>query len=191
MTKFKASMDQRAIRSLVRELLMSRSGNSSFWRFELQHALYGLNEGWVDEILKPEPFRRSGDPGNLFFFKLMALLHVYFHIGKGQKKYRALELVANELGQSTETLRSWEKQLTSSDDDLMTELECSRLAGELESDLDKHSIPELIKMHGARFHRHTAEVEYASRTLKLVRLNPLNEIRDGLRSARTGKNSGS
>ncbi len=189
MEKFKASMDERAIRSLIRELLTSRSANSSFWRFELQSALFALNIGHVDEIFKPEPIRRQGDPLQLFFCKLMALRHVYFHIGKGLKKYRALQMVADELGQSAETLRSWEK-LISSDDDLMMELEWSSLAGELESDLDKHSVPELIKLYGAQYYRHTADIEYAVQALKLIRSTPLKEIRDDLRSGRKAKQSG-
>ena len=189
MEKSKASMDERAIRSLIRELLTSRSANSSFWRFELQSALYALNIGHVDEIFRPEPIRKQGDPLQLFYCKLMTLRHVYFHIGKGLKKYRALRLVADELGQSAETLRSWEKFI-SGDDDLMIELGWSSLAGELEGDLDKHSVPELIKMHGAEYHRHTADIEYASQTLKIIRSTPLKEIRDGLRSGRLAKRSG-
>jgi len=98
----------------------------------------------------------------------MALRHVYFHIGKGLKKYRALQLVADELGQSVETLRSWEKSI-SRDDELMIELGWASLAGELEGDLDKHSIHERIKMHGAEFHRHTTDIEYAKSALGLIR----------------------
>jgi hypothetical protein len=188
--EFKAQMDVRAIRSLIRELLDSRSANSSFWRFELRSALFALNIGHVDEILKPEPIRRQGDPLQLFYCKLMALRHVYFHIGKGLKKIRALQLVADELGQSTETLRSWEKFM-SHDEDLIVELDWSRLAGELESDLDKHSVQELIKLYGARYNRHTADVEWAATALKLIRSTPLKQIRDDLRRGRIAKRSGS
>jgi hypothetical protein len=190
MDKFKASMDERAIRSLVRELLTSNSANSSFWRFELQSALLALNVGHVDEIFKPEPIRRQGDPIALFHCKLMALRHVYFHLGKGIKKYHAFQSVSDELGQSTETLRSCEKFL-SGDDDTMRELEWSRLAGELESDLDKHPVSELIKLHGAEYYRQTPDIEWASKTLKLLRSTPLKDIRDDLRRARMPKQSGS
>jgi hypothetical protein len=41
--KSDADMDEAATRNLIRELLMSRSANSSFWRSELQSALYALN----------------------------------------------------------------------------------------------------------------------------------------------------
>jgi hypothetical protein len=187
--KSKANMDERAIRSLIRELLTSRSANSSFWRFELQSALYALGIGHVDEIFKPEPIRKQGDALQLFDCKLMALRHVHFHIGKGMKKYRALQLVADELGQSVETLRSWEKSI-SGDDELMIELGWSSLAGGLEGDLDKHSIHELIKMHGAKYHRHTADIEYAKSTLGLIRSRPLKGIRDDLRRGRLAKKSG-
>jgi len=189
MEKYEASMDKRAIRSLVRELLMSRSANSSFWRFELQSALYALSLGQVDELFTPEPTRRQGDPIQLLNWKMMALQHVYFHIGKGLKKYRALQLVADALGQSAETLRSWEKFI-SEDEDLMVELGSSSLAGELESDLDKHSILELIKLYGAEYHRNTTDIEYAKYALKRIRSTPLNEVRDGLRRSRLAKQSG-
>jgi hypothetical protein len=190
MENSEAGMDEAAIRSLIRELLMSRSANSSFWRFELQSALYALNLGHVDEIFRPEPIRRQGNPVQLLNWRMMALQHVYFHIGKGLKKYRALQLVADALGQSTETLRGWEKAILA-DDDLMMNVGSAKLAGELESGIDQHSIAELIKLYGAEYHRNIADIEYARYALNTIRSTPLEKIREGLRRGRKAKQSGS
>jgi hypothetical protein len=37
---------------------MSRSANSSFWRFDLQFALHALNLGHVEDIVRPVAVRR-------------------------------------------------------------------------------------------------------------------------------------
>lgn len=190
MEKHDVGLDTAALRYLIRELLMSRSANSSFWRFELQHGLYALNLGHVEEIFEPESTRRQGNPIQLLHWKVRALQHVYFHLGKGLKKYRALHLVADGIGQSVETLRSWEKFI-SGDDDLMVEVRSAKLAGELENEFDKHSISELIKSYGAEYHRRTADLEYAKQILGFIRSTLLKEIRDGLRSGRKAKQSGS
>jgi hypothetical protein len=190
MEKYDVGMNESAIRYLIRELLMSRSANSSFWRFELQSALYALNLGHVDEIFKPEQVRRQGHPVQLLNWKVTALQHVYFHIGKGMKKYRALQLVADALGQSTETLRSWEKIMLS-DDDLMMHVESAKLAGELESALDKPSASKPVEIYGVEYHRNVTNIEYARYTLDTIRSTPLEKIREGLRSGRKAKQSGS
>ena len=186
MEKNKVKMDRRAIRYLIRELLVSRSANSSFWRFPLQSALFALNVGHVEDIVRPEPIRRQGNPVQLLNCKMMALQHVYYHIGRGLKKYRALELVGDELGQSPETLRAWEKAITR-DEDFMMDLVGAKLAGELEDQIDNHSINELIEKYGAQYHRHTSDIEKAKYILDSIRSSPLKAIRDGLRYNRSRK----
>jgi hypothetical protein len=57
-------------------------------------------------------------------------------MGKGTKKYVALEIVANSLGQSTETLRRWEKSLLA-DIDRADDLHTSRIAGFYLSELEE------------------------------------------------------
>lgn len=171
-------MDFVAARGLIQELLTGLSVNSSFWRFPLRHALYASNLGYLDALLRPAAGRRQGNPVELLRWKVITLQHVYFHIGTGLKKYRALQLVADGLGQSTETLRSWEKSLLS-DDKLMRQLEWARLAGALESD-DKHTISESDPIN----------IEYAKDILRRVRRTPLSKIRDGLRNSRNAKKSG-
>ena len=123
-------LNEAGMRTLIAELLMSRCTNNSFWRMPLQSALLGLNYGEVDNLLKPTKKRRQGKPYKMMQWKMKALTHVYFQLGQGVKKYRALENVAGELGQSTETLRGWEKQLFL-DPDLSARLDCAQLAGEL------------------------------------------------------------
>jgi hypothetical protein len=190
MEKYDGGLDTPAMRNLIQELLSSNSANSSFWRFELKSALFALNLGQLQPITRPEPTRRQGNPLRLLNWKVMALQHVNFQIGKGLKKYRALQQVADALGQSTETLRSWEKFIAG-DDDMMMAIRAARLAGELESQFDKYPISELEKLHATEYHRHTSDVEYAKLALKELRSTPLEKIRDGLRSGRMGKPSGS
>jgi hypothetical protein len=186
MEKYSFGLDNTAVRNLIKELLRSTSANSSFWRFELKSALYALNFGKVTDLFEPASTRRQGDPLQLLHWKVMALQHVHFHLGKGQKKYRALHLVSDALGQSTETLRSWEKIILQ-DDDLEVLLGSTRLAGQLESEIDNLPLPKLIELHAAGYHRHTSDVEYAKHALAAIRSNPLKIVRDGLRSGRTAK----
>jgi hypothetical protein len=120
---------------------------------------------------------------------MAALRQVFFKVGKGIKKSRARETVANALGQSVETLRSWEK-LVSHDDDLFYQLRAAELAGEFETEFDNSSFSELVKSHGAVFHRKTAHLEYAMRALSLIRSTSLDAIRNGLRQGRMAKKAG-
>jgi hypothetical protein len=189
MQKHNAELDDPAIRYVIRELVDSRSANSSFWRFPLQRALFALNLGHVDDLLKPVRIRRQGDPVRLLHAKMMALRHVYYHIGKGIKKYRALEMVATELGQSTETLRSWEKEITG-DDDLMMDITGAELAGELEELIDSFSLSDLEKYLATDYHRNTSDIEYAKLILESIRSNPLDKIRKGILKNRRPKKSG-
>ena len=186
MEKNKVEMDDSAIRYLIRELLVSRSANSSFWRFPLKDSLFALNLGHVEDIVRPEPIRRQGNPVQLLNCKMMALRHVHYHIGRGLKKYRALQLVGDELGQSPETLRSWEKSIAG-DDDFMMDLVGAKLAGELETEIDNNSLKDLIEKHGAQYHRHSSDIEYAKYILESIRSSPLKRIRDGLRYNRSRK----
>jgi len=126
--EFGVTMNDPPLRPLIRELLVSRSANSSFWRFPLQHALFALEFGEIDELVKPSEIRRQGNPVALFRWKLLALSHARFLMGKGFKKYKAMEKVAQSIGQSVETLRSWEKAY-SSDDDFVMGLQSAELAG--------------------------------------------------------------
>jgi hypothetical protein len=186
-------LDEPALRRLIRELLMSRSANSSFWRFELQHALFNLNLGNVDDLFEPDKTRRQGNPAEMYYWKTRALQHVYYNIGKGLKKYRALQLVGDALGQSVETLRSWEKSISQNDeDDFLMNVDSSTLAGRLESELGgRHRVPSLEKKYGAIYHRHSSDIEYAWLALQDILAISLKDIRDGLRKARTRKKSGS
>lgn len=117
-----------AMRRTIRELLMSRCADNSYWRHDLQNSLDALNEGEVDELFTPTPGKRQGLPYSLNRWKLEALKQVRFRIGKGYKKYRALEEIGEAIGQSPETLRTWEKALRKNTDREVN-LYCSELAG--------------------------------------------------------------
>ena len=104
------------MRSLIRELLDSRCGSNSFWRFELGRALHALEHGQVHDLVKPARRKPQGDVLELRYAKLRAIQHVQFKVGAGYKKHVALASVAEELGQSIETLRSWEKDLLRDED---------------------------------------------------------------------------
>jgi hypothetical protein len=189
MEKYNGLLDSTSLRLVIRELLSSRSANSSFWRFELRSALYALNLGQSQPLTTPEPIRRQGDAVQLLSWKVMALQHVHFQMGKGMKKYRALQMVADKIGQSTETIRSWEK-FVSNDDDLTTAIEAAHLAARLENELDKFPVDKLIEKYGAEYHRNTSDIEYAMVVLRDLRTTPLSKVREGLRSGRMGKVSG-
>jgi hypothetical protein len=105
-----------AKRALIRELLMSRCADNSYWRFDLQDSLAALNEGEVDELACPSPGKRHGLPFSLKRWELEAVRQVRFRVGRGYKKYRALEEVGKAIGQSPEALRTWEKELEKSCD---------------------------------------------------------------------------
>lgn len=182
--KKKAGLDSAALRYLIRELLVSRSANSSFWRFELQSALFALNVGHVEPLFEPEPTRRQGNPIQLLNWKVKALQHVHFLIGKGQKKYRALQTIAEGIGQSVETLRDWEKTIIG-DDDYRMDLVAARLAGEHEDELDKKSPFELRRTHANEYHRNMSDIERAHYTLRRIRTTSIDAIRKGIRLERT------
>jgi hypothetical protein len=184
--EFEITMTDPPLRPIIRELLVSRSANSSFWRFPLQHALFALELGEVDDLVRPSETRRQGSPVALYHWKLSALSHVRFLMGKGLKKYKALESVAHALGQSVETLRSWEKAY-GFDDDFMMALQVAQLAGELELELDTRPVNEIIEEYGAEYFRHSSDVEYAKIQLRELRAAPLDVVREGLRKARGTK----
>jgi hypothetical protein len=107
-------------------------------------------------------------------------------LGKGHKKYRALETVAQAIGQSVETLRSWEKA-HSFDDDFQMSLRAAQLAGELEHEFDTRPLSEIIKKYATEYFRHSADVEYAKLSLERLRQTPLEVVRAGLKRARGSK----
>lgn len=184
--KFDGGLSDPALRSIVRELLVARSANSSFWRFPIQEGLYGLNLGQVTDIFAPVPNRRQGDAIQLARLKALALMHVHFRMGKGTKKYRALEIVAEELGQSVETLRSWEK-VAVTNDDFEVWINASAIAGELESELDTKPIKELEELYFTNSFRNLTDIYWAHVALREIRATPLAELKDSLRSARVAK----
>jgi hypothetical protein len=116
------------LRLFLFEMLASQSPESHPWRFAFQKALRAMNRGQTEELLKPMPVRKTGAPFELGEWKLEALLQIFYPVGKGMKKYRALELVSESIGQSVDTIRDWEKD-AKFDEDYSNELQCAELAG--------------------------------------------------------------
>jgi hypothetical protein len=69
----------------------------------------------------------------------------------------------------------------------MMDLVSAKLAGELETEIDRHSVKDLIEKYGAQYHRHSSDIEYAKYILESIRSSPLKRIRDGLRYNRSPK----
>ena len=184
-------MPPRVTRAIIRELLMSRCADNSYWRHDLQHSLAALNEGEVDELAQPSSGRRQGLPFSLNRWKLEALCQVRFRVGKGYKKYRALEEVGKAIGQSPEALRTWEKELERSRD-RSVDLYCSELAGRY----DEHfqgaegakavTIPDIEKH---TWHRGLSNYENAKYLHRIITERQLDEIRDRIKHYRNAKAS--
>ena len=88
-------LEDETLRLIIRELLVSRSTESSFWQFPLQQSLYALDLGESQSILRPAAVKKQGSPTNLLIWKARALCQVHFKIGQGIKKYVAMQDVAN------------------------------------------------------------------------------------------------
>jgi hypothetical protein len=177
-----------AIRALIAELLMSRCADNSYWRHPLQRSLAALNEGEVDELAQPSPGRRQGLPFSLKRWKVEALRQVRFRIGKGYKKYRALEEVAKAIGQSPEALRTWEKELEKSRD-VSVELYCSELAGRYDRHFQGVEIMQIPEEEKQSRHRGLNNFEHAKYLHERIRRRQLEEIRDRIRHYRNAKSS--
>lgn len=178
----------RVLRSVVRELLMSKCADNSYWRFELQSSLAALNEGEVDEFARPSSGRRQGLPFSLNRWKLEALRQVRFRVGRGYKKYRALEEVAAAIGQSPEALRTWEKELEKSRD-RSVDLYCSELAGRCDQHFQGKSDVDvaIVQTEKYVYHRGISNYEHAKYLHKNITGRELDEIRDRIRHYRTAK----
>ena len=178
-----AGLKPETLRIIVRELLMSRSADSSFWRFDLQRALLHLNLGHVDEFASPAPRKSQGNAIEMRKWKLLAVMHVLYRVGKGMKKHRALEEVSQGIGQSVETLRTWEKLLRK-DVDCQHEIWMAEVAGDGEADFDADRV-RIVDEGGSEVrYRNVPLAVYAKSALKSIRANSLATIQVGLRHSR-------
>lgn len=178
-----------ALRALIDELLMSRSADNSYWRFDLQDALRALNEGEVIELAEPRQGKRQGRPYSLARWKHEALRQVRFRVGRGMKKYRALEEVGSGIGQSVETLRDWEKVLERSPD-RSNDLYCSELAGHFQSELKERRSSEIPDHEEFGFHRGTGNLERASHLISRIERLTFEEIKSNILQYRQMKTGG-
>lgn len=182
----KRFLDSQAIRRLIVEIMMSRSADNSYWRHPLQYSLKALNDGEHDTLSTPLPGKRQGQPFSLARWKQEALRQVYFRIGAGMKKYRALEEVGAGIGQSPETLRAWEKELRQSLD-RANDLYCSELAGKLGDSLKGPPNLELEEMEDYGWHRGVHSLVNAKLLYDRIKELTLDEIREHIRRYREKK----
>lgn len=175
---------EQIMRAFLFEIFSSKSEFSHAWRYPLQRATRALNDGQIDDFFKPMPGRRGGAQFDLNQWKLEALLQVHFRIGKGYKKYRALEEVAGGIGQSVETLRYWEKALKL-DTDYENELRFARIAGEKISDL-KSGDDLSIGDHQYGIYRGKPVIEIVAELLPVLERRTFQEIMYNIRKFRAG-----
>jgi hypothetical protein len=162
---------------------MSRCADNSYWRHGLQHSLRALNEGEVDELAQPSPGRHQGLPYSLNRWKLEALRQVRFRVGKGYKKYRALEEVGAAIGQSPEALRAWEKDLERSKDRSI-DLYCSELAGRYDGYFRGEASGQTPDKEEYASHRGLNDFDHARYLHQEITERDLQEIRDRIRHYR-------
>jgi hypothetical protein len=144
--KVEGGLHDESLRRIIDELLLSTDANSSYWRFPLGHALRALNYGERDLFLAPSKKRARGKAYTLAYHRALAVAHVYYRVGKGIKKYVALESVANALAVSAETIRDWERTLKD-DDYFRHEWDAASLAGHIEEIQDTMSRREIIEKY--------------------------------------------
>lgn len=182
-------LSAQAMRHLIAELLVSKSADNSYWRFDLQSSLRALNEGEVSELATPLHVRRQGTPFTLNQWKNEVLRQVYVRLGGGVKKYRALEEVGAAIGQSPETLRAWEKSLRRSPDN-ENDLYCSELAGRFKDSLEGKPLREIEQMEGYGWHRGTHNLAREKQLYQTIKKLSLNEIRVKISHYRQNESGG-
>lgn len=178
-----------AMRQTIIELLMSRCADNSYWRGDLQQTLAALNEGQADPLAIPSPGKRQGRPHSLNEWKQKALRHVHFLIGKGYKKYRALEEIGDAIGQSPETLRTWEKELRNSYD-RAKELDCCELAGRFDSHFRGDDGAQMPNIDDFEDWRGVNDIIYAQNLHREIAKTKLDSIRDEIRRFRQKESGG-
>ena len=178
-----------AMRRTIRELLMSRCADNSYWRHDLQDSLAALNDGEIDGLATPSPGKRQGLPYSLNRWKLEALRQVRYRIGWGMKKYRALEEVGQGIGQSPETLRDWEKELERSHDRAV-DLFCSELAGRFRAHFKGEN--EMVSPDGDEYdsHRGVNHLDQARYLLPTIESRTFEEIKAKIFQYRQKKTDG-
>lgn len=174
------------MRGFLVDMLTTRSQFGNIWRYPLLRAMRALNEGQYDPLLKPWPRRRVGQAFDLDQWRLEALAQVYFRVGVGWKKYKALEFVADGIGQSVETLRSWEKDLKI-EPDYVAELRIAELAGQYVEDFDK-GVEIGFPDYGT--HRGVSVIVRAREYRELTRDLDLKTIADKIREMRAKNQNG-
>lgn len=95
-------------RKILAKLISIGGFVPSALRGPLQNALQALNAGEVLDLARPAPTGMWWSPHSLAGLRLLAVCHVFLRWGGGDTKKKAREGVADYLGVSPATLRTWE-----------------------------------------------------------------------------------
>jgi hypothetical protein len=98
-------------REYIATVLDNSSTRLRGWRNSLSKELIALNEGEAQFITTPSDKGGQGRPYTLKLLRFVSVAYVYYFVGKGMAKYKALEHVGSTIGASSETLRDWDKNI--------------------------------------------------------------------------------
>ena len=104
-----------ALRRAIGKIFYSKDHVMSVTRRRLMDDIMEVEHGGKVNLFTPAKTRKVVKPLMYDRTRGMIIAHIHFRIGKGIKKYIALEQVAREVPYAIETLRSWEKELSGFD----------------------------------------------------------------------------
>jgi hypothetical protein len=105
-------LDAERYREFIATVLDAYSGPfRNNWKKSLSKELIALNEGEAQFITTPSDKGGQGRSYTLRFLRFISVAYVYYFVGKGMAKHKALEHVGSIVGASPETLRDWDKNI--------------------------------------------------------------------------------
>lgn len=171
------------LRELISELISSNSSVSYFWREELNYSLQALNHGENDLFSTPIKMRKQGRPFSLRRWKFESISQVRFRMGKGIKKYVALDNIGRQIGQSSETLRSWEKQFIKSEDSAFW-LNIAEICGRYEDEIETAKFDIIPKHIREKAYRGETLVDFGQLCLLHLKTRELADIEKNIQEYR-------
>ena len=78
-----------------------------FWRSTLLDAFEGLVDGGTPELFVRRNKYKRGYQSDFSFCKRLAVLHVYYLVGEGQKADASRLKIAEAIGRDFQTLKAW------------------------------------------------------------------------------------
>jgi hypothetical protein len=164
------------------EMTMTTVGDAT-WAKDAQTAFFEVNVGGHPRLFQPSK-KVHGDAGLLHHAKFMAVAHVRALAASGTTKLMARLEVGTILGASEATLKAWEGELEK-DEYTSFQLHCCDLIGVYGEALETATHAELEEAATARFWS-DSDTNLAKHLRSMLRNNPLEEVRDSLRAARSG-----